>query len=165
MHIYDDTLKILLKRSLEDFPNRHNIVDYLIKNLSSQDMTHYIRLIVADEKIRLFRKNDIVKFIPSNYKMDDNKYGSKDKLMDFKLYRGEYMYGIITDSDDYGEKFNPHYYKMKVNIAGLDKHNKFDEIYDTLDTTSIKLVEHEPELGYLTRLFETKTIDEDRFKT
>ena len=164
MHLYDDTVKILLKKSLEDFPNRDHVVDYLIKNLSSQDMTHYIRLIVADEKIRLFRKNDLVKFIPSNYRINENFYGAKDKLMDFKLYREEYMYGTINDSDDYGDNFNPHYYKMKINVAGLDKHNKFDEIYDTIDVTSIKLVEHEPELGYLTRLFETKTIDEDRFK-
>ena len=116
------------------------------------------------KRLDSFRKNDLVKFIPHNYRMDDNRYGSKDKLMDFKLYRGEYMYGIITDSDDYGEDFNPHYYKMKINVAGLDKHNKFDEIYDTIDTASMKLVKHEPELGYLTRLFETKTIDEDRFK-
>ena len=163
MHLYNDTVKILLKNSLKDFPNRHHIIDYLIKNLSSQDLIHYIRLIVADEELRLFRKNDLVKFIPNQYRIDDNSYGSKDKLMDFLLYRGEYMYGIITDSDDYGEKFNPHYYKMKVNIAGLDEHSKFKIHEETLEIASIILVEDEQIHDYLIHLFDTKTIDEDRF--
>jgi len=165
MQLDNDSIKILLRRSLKDFPNRNNVVDYLSKCLSTQDLAHYIRLIVADEKIRLFRKNDLVKFIPSNYKIDGSEYGAKDKLLDFLLYRKEYLYGIITDSDDYGSDFNPHYYKMQLNVAGLDPHNKFKIHKTTVETIHMILVSTGPQHDYITRLFETKKIDEDRFKT
>ena len=71
-------------------------------------------------RFRLFNINDKIVFKPGKYEFSNMNI---DAMQDQSLILDGYMCGKIISSPDYGNKFNPTYYRMTLEVPVLDDDN------------------------------------------
>ena len=93
------------------------LVDFLFKTLSDDQVSKYIEILHMKESPKVPKIGDIVKCNMKMFKYDNISI-DKDILSDHNVYNSydDTIYGVIIQSDDYGDKFNPWYHKMNIEI-------------------------------------------------
>ncbi len=132
VRINDATVKMILGSNIKDFINKDILIDMLMQTLDSNVLEQVVELNMMNQKYRPFKVGDLVQF----------KQGEEPsvQLIDFGLACNQYRRGVIIGSDDYRDEFNPYYYKMKINMLGLNADNKVSVTETSTYTNEIKLI-------------------------
>ena len=120
VRISEKIARQILSNKVVDFINKDVFIDMLFNTVDSTSLEQLIELSMLDTKYRPHHIGDFVQF------PDPDTYASTDyvRLIDYGIATEGLRYGVITGSDDYKDKFNPFYYKMKVNMFDLDADNR-----------------------------------------
>ena len=132
VRINDNPVKMILGSNIKDFINKDILIDMLMQTLDSNVLEQVVELNMMSTKYIPFKVGDLVQFKQSE--------APSIKLVDFGLACNEYRRGVIIGSDDYRDDFNPYYYKMKINMLGLDTDNKVNVIEISIYANEIKLI-------------------------
>jgi hypothetical protein len=137
VRINERTVKMILGSNIKDFINKDILIDILMQTLDSNVLEQVIELNMMNTKYRPFKVGDLVEFKQSD--------APSIKLIDFGLACNEYRRGVIIGSDDYRDEFNPYYYKMKINMLGLNNENKVSVMEISTYTNEIRLISEDIE--------------------
>ncbi len=105
----------LLEPAIQDFRNKDAFLSLIYHQLSQHNVETAIAMIWEDKDYYEFKMNDIVKI---KNKCDESE---REKLQDRGLATTDARFGIILgDTSWSSEGFNPFYYKLKVEVYGMD---------------------------------------------
>jgi len=113
--ISNTVAKNIIGKHINESINKDHITHMLTTALDSHTIETLIDICCTEDEYVPFQIGFIVSF-----KGDGNV-----NLLDHGLWDGiNTRYGVIMQSDDYGDNFNPYHYKMNVAMLDLDKDNK-----------------------------------------
>tara|TARA_B100000902_G_C27102275_1_gene809411 strand:+ start:488 stop:943 length:456 start_codon:yes stop_codon:yes gene_type:complete len=95
--------------------NKPAIIDCLVKTFDSHALEMLVDICVSEEEYQPFNINDVVMF-QHVWNINHLDHGLTDGI--------DSRYGIIIGSDNYGDEFNPYYYKMNMQMFDLNEDNE-----------------------------------------
>lgn len=111
---------LVLKNILK--PDAPAKVVELLAGILSPNQLEYIATVMYDDNYQFLKKGDYFKT-----EWDEGEFGGAtdiDQLYDLGLYKDGYVYGHVHNSDDWGDKMDPYYYKMQCGLYLYDDNLK-----------------------------------------
>ena len=117
-----NVVKSIIGRHIHDSVNKPILIDAIINTVSTNDLETLVDICISEEEYVPLAINDIVMF----------KHPFNINHVDHGLSNGvDSMYGIVIGSDNYGDDFNPYYFKM--NLLMFDLNDKNELIMTSID--------------------------------
>ncbi len=127
-------VKSIIGRHIQESINKPALIDAIINTVDSQSLELLVDICISEHEYHPFNINDIVMF----------QHAWNINHLDHSLCDGiDSMYGIITGSDNYGDVFNPYYYKL--NLMMFDLNDKNELIMMPIDRYSSEITRVSPE--------------------
>lgn len=155
--IDEQIVKQIINNGIKEQINKKLVTDFLINELADSQISMLLKLLLTEEKYILYKKNDVVYYKPSKYEWSE--YGNKDKLIDLNIMEHDkYLYAKILDSDNYGEDFNPYYYKFNVSILTHDKEGNIIEKEASVQSKDLRIISDSSIIKHVNKLFKSLNI-------
>ena len=110
-----NVVKSIIGRHIHDSINKPALIDAIINTVSPNDLETLVDICISEEEYIPLAINNIVMF----------KHPFNINHVDHGLCNGvDSMYGIVIGSDNYGDDFNPYYFKMNLLMFDLNDKNE-----------------------------------------
>jgi hypothetical protein len=129
-----NVVRSIIGRHIQESINKTALIDAITKTVDSHALEMLVDICVAEEEYLPFNMHDIVMF-KDNWNINHLDHGLCDGH--------DNMFGIITGSDNYGDEFNPYYYKL--NLLKFDLNDKNETIMLPIDKYSTEISRVMPE--------------------
>lgn len=137
----DDKGVIKLLSDLTEHAGKRGIMFQMLLHMLSDDqinmLFNYLHRDNDWDQCILFKINDKVVFKPGKYEFSNMNI---DAMQDQSLMFDGYMCGKIISSPDYGNEFNPTYYRMTLEIPVLDDDNNIVMKTHDVDTLNLEFI-------------------------
>mgnify|MGYP003649908194 CR=1 FL=1 len=137
----DDKGVIKLLSDLTEHAGKRGIMFQMLLHMLSDDQINmifnYLHRDCDWDQYIFFKINDKVVFKPSKYEFSNM---NMDIMQDKSLICHGYMTGKITGSPDYGNNFNPTYYRMTLDVPILDDDNNIVMKIHDVDTLNLEFM-------------------------
>lgn len=137
----DDKGVIKLLSDLTEHASKRGIMFQILLHMLSDDqinmLFNYLHRDNDWDQCILFNINDKVVFKPGKYEFSNMNI---DTMQDQSLILDGYMCGKIISSPDYGNEFNPTYYRMTLEVPVLDDDNNIVMKTHDVDTLNLKFM-------------------------
>tara|TARA_Y100000593_G_scaffold90477_1_gene177001 strand:+ start:1123 stop:1596 length:474 start_codon:yes stop_codon:yes gene_type:complete len=139
----DDKGVIKLLSDLTEHAGKRGIMFQMLLHMLSDDQINMLFNYLHKEyninkRFKLFEINDRVVFKPGKYDFNDLNI---DVMQDKRLMLNGYMTGKITGSPNYGNNFNPTYYRMTLDVPILDDDNNIVMKVHDVNTLDLKFMD------------------------
>jgi|TARA_B110000902_G_C14279767_1_gene576356 hypothetical protein len=132
VRVTNKVVRQLIGQHISKSINKKHIVDMLVGSLDGTSMEAFVSLCMMTDEYVPLKKGDYVEIITSSVSSRGNADNLKDHHMLKLNEHGETVRcGIVVDSGNYGEDFNPYHYQMKVDMFDLDDDNNVCTVQDT----------------------------------
>ena len=150
----DDKGVIKLLSDLTEHAGKRGIMFQMLLHMLSDDQINMLFNYLHrdkdwDQRI-LFKINDKVVFKPGKYEFSNMNI---DTMQDQSLILDGYMCGKIISSPDYGNEFNPTYYRMTLEVPILDEDGNVVIKEHDVDTLNLKFM-NENQKRYFKHIWE-----------
>ena len=129
--VSDNVVRYIISRHIQESVNKNAMVDCIINTMDSNALEMLVNISISEHEYTPFNINDVVMF-----KHDFNVNHLDHSICDGIASR----FGIVTGSDNYGDTFNPYYYKLNIIMFDLDESNKLLMSPIDMYTNEISLV-------------------------
>tara|TARA_R100001463_G_scaffold13251_1_gene35404 strand:- start:1483 stop:1950 length:468 start_codon:yes stop_codon:yes gene_type:complete len=136
----DDKGVIKLLSDLTEHAGKRGIMFQMLLHMLSDDQINMLFNYLHkdnDYQCILFKINDKVVFKPGKYEFSNMNI---DAMQDQSIILDGYMSGKIMSSPDYGNEFNPTYYRMTLEVPVLDDDNNIVMKTHDVDTLNLKFM-------------------------
>lgn len=120
-----NVVRSIIGKHIQESINKPALIDAIINTVDAQSLELLVDICVSEDEYRPFNIHDVVMF-KHEWNINHVDHGLCDGI--------DSMYGIITGSDNYGDEFNPYYYKM--NLLMFDLNDKNEIIMNPIDKYS-----------------------------
>lgn len=127
-------VRSIIGRHIQDSVNKPALIDAIINTVDTNSLEILVDICISEDEYHPFNIHDIVMF-KHEWNMNHLDHGLCDGINS--------MFGIITGSDNYGDQFNPYYFKM--NILMFDLNDKNEVIMTPIDVYSNEITRVMPE--------------------
>ena len=127
-------VRSIIGRHIQESVNKPALIEAIINTVDSQSLELLVDICISEHEYHPFNINDIVMF-KREWNMNHLDHGLCDGFNS--------MYGIIIGSDNYGDEFNPYYYKL--NLLMFDLNDKNELIMIPIDKYSNEITRCLPE--------------------
>jgi len=127
-------VRSIIGRHIQESVNKPALIEAIINTVDSQSLELLVDICISENEYHPFNINDIVMF-KREWNMNHLDHGVCDGINS--------MYGIIIGSDNYGDEFNPYYYKL--NLLMFDLNDKNELIMMPIDKYSSEIIRVMPE--------------------